>query len=169
MQWNFEAQFSHWGINRVRRRNRRYLVPQAIWCSKQSKSLCSSFSIEAFLVSPLKFWIFCPWQIQIQNQVQFFWNDRSNHPTYLHSFKSRRGIGLKDLFKNVIAWHVWSRDLESVISLNCNRLDICTLSYGGGTDADLLLIEREPSDPDLFEVRPYLKAFIFKVWIIYYR
>lgn len=40
------------------------------------------------------------------------WNDSfidSNHPTSLRSFKSRRGLGLEDLFKNVIAWHVWSK------------------------------------------------------------
>jgi hypothetical protein len=97
------------------------------------------------------------------------WNDsfidieiKTNHPTSLRSFKSRRGLGLEDLFKNVIAWHVWSSDLDSVLSLNCARLDICTLSYGGETDADLLLIERAPSDSDLSEV-PRLKAFIFNV------
>lgn len=87
---------------------------------------------------------------------------KTNHPTSLRSFKSRRGLGLEDLFKNVIGWHVWSRDLESLLPLDCNRLDICTLSYEGETDADILLIERAPSDPDLSETAP-LKAFIFNV------
>jgi len=98
------------------------------------------------------------------------WNDsfieldiKCNHPTSLRMFKSRRGLGLEDLFKNIVAWHVWSSDLESVISLNCSRLDICTLSYEGGTDADLLLIERAPIDPDLSEVPSCLKAFIFNI------
>jgi hypothetical protein len=121
---------------------------------KSSDFLCSGEESKCTVYQVLDFYVFS------ENRLCRFLNDKGKAR---NAFQTHRGFAFENLVSDIFNYHISAQNIdwiESHLGYRGHRLDTILLDYGNETDADLLLVERPPSDMSL-DTRQ--KAYIFNM------